>query len=259
MTWALKRQFLYLFILILIFGGLGFWIGRPYFNKPPTCFDGKQNADEVGVDCGGSCSLACSFEVDEVSVYWSRAFRVVPGRYNAVAYMENKNENTVVKKISYRFRFADKDNVYIGKREGEAFIPPAGKFAIFEPAVDMGNSVPVYTTFEFTEQPVWQKIEEDKASQINLYISNINLEDSISPSLSAVIKNNSFFMIPEVSVVAVLYDIEGNAITSSRTYVNDLRGGESVPVNFTWIEPFEENVVSRELIPVFDITEASLK
>lgn len=253
MTWAFKRKFFYVSILLIFFGGFGFLISYPYFNKPPTCFDGKQNGDESGVDCGGSCVLACSFEVDNLSVVWSRAFPVVPGRYNAVAYVENQNVNTVIEKIKYRFRFADANNIYIGKREGETYVPPAGKFAIFEPALDLGSSVPVYTTFEFIENPVWIKVPENIVDQLQFSLDDIVLEESDTPHLSLKLKNNSLFIIPEVDVVTILYDELGNALNASRTYVELLGPEESVDLNFTWPLPFDDKVITKEIIPIFNI------
>ena len=135
MTWALKRQISYIVILILFFGIFGFLIIYPSFNEVPTCADGRQNGNETGVDCGGSCLRACIFESDEVSVLWARSFLVVPERYNAVAYLENHNKSLAVNKIKYQFRFADKDNIYLGRRQGVAFIPPGRNFAIFERVV----------------------------------------------------------------------------------------------------------------------------
>ena len=118
-------------ILILFFSIFGFLKISPSLNKIPTCTDGKQNGDEIGIDCGGSCANACLSQVDAVFVLWVCAFEIVPGRYNAVAYLVNHNKNAVVQKVNYRFRFADANNVYIGKREGSTFIPPGGNFAVF--------------------------------------------------------------------------------------------------------------------------------
>lgn len=252
--WALKRKILYLAIIIIFVGGLGFLIVYPYFNKAPTCTDGKQNGTETGIDCGGSCVKACILEVDQISILWSRAFRVVPGRYNAVAYLENKNENTAIYKIKYKFRFADKDNIYIGKREGETYVPPKGKFAVFEPAIDVGNSIPVYTTFEFTEVPNWISVSKEKVNQLKIFVSNIKLENENSePKLSAVIKNNSLFRIPEVSFVVILYDASGNALSASHTYIPVLQGEESADINFTWREALSSPVIAKEIIPMFNI------
>lgn len=260
MTWALKRQFFYTTILMLFLGIFGFLILYPRLNKPPTCFDYKQNGDERGVDCGGSCQLACMADVDEVSVIWARSFRVIPGRYNAVAYITNHNKNAAIQKINYRFRFGDAENTYIGKREGTAFIPPGGNFAIFEPGIDVGHSAPVYTTFEFTQAPVWVQVSEEKLRQLKVLVSNIELTgEDTSPRLSAEVKNNSLFTIPNVSVIAVLHEKGGNAIGASRTEVSSLDPLESVPVNFTWPEPIVGEVVEIEIIPMYDVFSAKLE
>ena len=260
MTWAFKRKFFYLAIVIVFIGALSFLVIYPYFNKAPTCTDGKQNGGETGIDCGGSCVLACTAQVDQISILWSRAFQVVPGRYNAVAYLENHNENTAVYKISYRFRFADKDNIYIGKREGETYVPPKGKFAVFEPAIDMGNSVPVYTTFEFTETPIWVSVSKEEISQLKVFVSDIKLEnETTEPKLSALVKNYSLLRIPEVSFVVILYDALGNAVSASHTYLDVLQGEESTNINFTWREPIPTPIVVKEIIPMFNIFLVKLK
>ena len=237
--------------MLFIFGLL---IITPSLTKAPTCADSKQNGTETGVDCGGSCAKACIAEVDEVSVLWARAFKVVPGRYNAVAYLTNHNKNTAINKINYRFRFADKDNIYIGKREGSTYVPPAGNFAVFEPAIDIGNSIPVYVSFEFTQTPQWIVVSQDKIDQLKVLVSNITLSgEAISPRLSATIKNNSLFMIPEVNIVAILYDKLGNAVSVSRTYLDLLGREDSKEVVFTWPEPLPAPVVAKEIIPLYNI------
>jgi hypothetical protein len=254
MTWALKRQIFYVLVVLVFLLGVGYLITYPRFHLAPSCVDGKQNGNETGIDCGGSCARACTAEVNPISVLWSRSFRVLPGRYNAVAYLENKNDNLAVYKIKYRFRFADKDNLYIGKREGETFIPTSGKFAIFESAIDMGNSIPVYTTFEFTEAPVWVKVSPQKVNQLKVFVSDVRLDnETTNPKLSAMVKNNSLFNIPNMNVVTILYDAQGTALSASQTYLDSLKGGESLPVNFTWPEPIQGGVVTKEIIPLFNI------
>lgn len=254
MTWAKRRQ---LFFLGVIFGLAGiavFFVISPYINKPPTCFDGKQNGAETGADCGGACQLQCTFEAEKISVLWARAFEVLPGRYNAVAYLESKNENTAVDQVSYRFRFADSNNIYIGKREGVTFIPPAGRFAIFEPAIDLGNSVPVYTTFEFTSEPAWLNVSPEKVRQLNITAYDIELQDEdTAPKLFASIRNDSLFGIPEVSVVAILYDELGNALAASSTYLDSLPAETILPLSYTWPKSYGGLAKVKELIPMFNI------
>ncbi|KKQ08181.1 MAG: Glucose/sorbosone dehydrogenase [Parcubacteria group bacterium GW2011_GWB1_36_5] len=260
MTWAFKRQFFYIFILVLFFAVFGFLIAYSKLNKAPICFDNKQNGTETGVDCGGSCANACLAQVDPISVLWARAFRVVPGRYNAVAYLENHNKNIAINKVNYKFRFADKNNIYIGKREGSAYVPPSGRFAIFEPGIDVGNSIPVYTTFEFTQIPQWTMVSQEKIDQLKVLVSNISLvNEETKPVLSVTIKNNSFFVIPEIDVVAILYDANHNAISASRTYLDFLVGEKSKEVNFTWPEPLSDKVIEKEIIPMYNIFSVQLR
>jgi len=260
MTWALKRQIFYIGTLILFFIIFSFLIIYPNSNKKPTCADNKQNGNEAGVDCGGSCPKACLSQVDEVSVIWTRAFKVISGRYNAVAYLENHNKNTAVNRINYRFRFADANNVYIGKREGSTYIPPSGKFAIFEPGIDIGNSIPVYTTFEFTQTPEWIQISQEKIKQLQVLVSDITLiNEKTSPVLSATIKNNSLFVIPEMDIIAILYDANRNAVSASRTYLDFLAGEEKKDINFTWPEPLPGEIIAKEIIPLYNIFLVKLK
>lgn len=259
MTWALKRQIFYVIVLILFLLFFGFIIFYPKLSKEPSCMDGKQNGSETGVDCGGSCLRACVAEVDDLSVIWARAFEVLPGRYNAVAYVANHNKNTAIRKINYRFRFGDSKNVYVGKRDGSTFIPPGGNFAIFEPGIDVGHSVPVYTTFEFTEAPNWLQVAQNKIDQLKILISNIELVgEKTAPKLSASVRNTSLFTLKNLGVVAILYEANGNAVSVSRTYIGELKPLEEKMINFTWPKPFEQPIVEKELIPIYDIFSADL-
>lgn len=260
MTWALRRQIFYVLVILIFFGIIGFLVYYPNLNKAPTCVDGIQNGTEMGVDCGGVCARACLANTDQISVLWTRTFKVVDGRYNAVAYLENHNQNTAVNSLAYRFRFADANNVYIGKREGTTTVPPSGKFAVFEPAIDIGNSIPVYVSFEFTQTPNWIQVSQDKIEQLKVNVSNISLQnETTSPRLTATIKNNSLFTIPEVNVVAILYDASGNAISASRTYLDVLSSLAAQDLTFTWPQPFSTAVVAKEIIPIYNIFRVHLK
>jgi hypothetical protein len=260
MTWALKRQIFYVLVLVAFISLSVFLIIYPSFTKAPTCSDRRQNGIETGVDCGGLCARACLAEVDDASVLWARAFKVIPGRYNAVAYIVNHNKNAAAQKVSYRFRFADVNNVYIGKREGTTFIPPGGNFAVFEPGIDIGNSIPVYVNFEFTEKPIWFQVSEDKLEQLKIAVSNILLTgEKDNPKLSATIKNNSLFSLPNVSVIAIIYDAAGNAISTSRTFLRELVPDKYTDINFTWPEPLPGEPVAKEIIPMFDVFSVNLR
>lgn len=165
-----------------------------------------------------------------------------------------------MQKINYRFRFGDENNVYIGKRDGSTFIPPGGNFAIFEPAIGVGNSIPVYTTFEFTEAPQWLQVPPEKINQLKILVTDIELKnETTAPRLSATVLNPSLFTIKNLAVVTILYEAGGNAVSTSRTYLEKLSPLEARNITFTWPEPFEKPVVEKEIIPIFDVFSASLE
>ncbi|MEK7175440.1 MAG: hypothetical protein AAB693_01395 [Patescibacteria group bacterium] len=255
MDWSLKRQFFFLLILTIFFLILGFLVFNLISGQGSILRDPKGR------------TLHTNATLDQISIIWARSFKIVPGRYNAVAYIENHNKNYAVTEIFYKFRFSDKNNIYIGKREGKTFIPPSGKFAIFEPGIDLGNSIPIYTNFEFTTKPNWFKIPEEKINQLKVFISDINLEDETSyglnatnsPKLSAKIKNYSLFTIPQIKLIAILYDELGNAISASSTYIEELKREEESEVIFTWPETFSKKVFKQEIIPMYDIFSVLLK
>ena len=67
-SWSKKRQIIYLALVVgfFIFVTTVFLFFLLY--ETPTCFDGKQNQEEIGIDCGGPCVRLCVFQVEELSV-----------------------------------------------------------------------------------------------------------------------------------------------------------------------------------------------
>jgi len=123
MSWASRRQFKYFSGVVLFMALIIFLILIPVIFRKPTCSDNRQNGAEMGVDCGGSCSLMCDEEILAPVVLWSRAFHVVGNNYNLVAYAENRNKDSGVIKANYEFRIYDANNKLLGRREGSTFIP----------------------------------------------------------------------------------------------------------------------------------------
>ncbi len=238
MSWASRRQTTYLGGLIIFLGVILFLIIYPILRTSPTCFDKKQNGDEQGVDCGGSCSLMCESQSSNPIVLWSRAFPVSNNVYNLFAYIENQNKNSAVRNVSYEFRIYDTNNLLIGRRQGSTFIPPNSRFAVFESRFDAGQATPKSVTFEFTSPLVW--IKQDPSLQtMPIHIDKVVLgDDPKSPSLSAQITNDSIYKLPQFDVITILYDNDQNAISVSKTHKDGLNSNSSTPLFFTWPTAF---------------------
>jgi hypothetical protein len=235
LSWSGRKQLGYALAAVGVVVMVAFILFIPRLQREPTCFDGKQNGSETGVDCGGQCPLYCVGEALPLVVSWSRALEVVPGRYNLVALVENQNTQASVYKIDYEFRLYDEDNLFITSRTGETFVNPNTKFAVFEPAVSTGNRDALRATFEFTSTPQWIRVPDDQVRKYSLSatIGQTEIEPGQS-TISATVSNNSFFDLENVEVHAIVYDQQDNAIASSRTVLDRLPKRGSEDVVFTW-------------------------
>jgi len=248
MSWASKRQFKYLSFFILAVAIIVFLFIYPLIFKKPTCSDGKQNGTETGVDCGGSCSLVCTPDIVEPVILWSRAFPVTGSNYNLVAFVENRNKNSGVVEAPYEFRVYDTNNKLLGRKQGTTFIPPNQQFAIFEPRFNSGESQIKSVSFEFTAPLVWVK-KDPTLQTLPFTVSNIIFDDNKdTPGLSAVVKNESIYDLPQFDVIAILYDEEHNAINASKTHKDKLLSGNNTPVMFTWLEELSSTPITKDVL-----------
>lgn len=246
MSWSSRRQTAYLSVLIL---AIIIIIGVPVFftvYNPVSCSDSKQNGDELGIDCGGSCRRLCDFQRPPPVILFSRIDQVVSGVYNAVAYVENTNLDVGVSRISYSFRLYDATGILVSERRGITSIPPNKSFAIFEGGISAGERLPVRVNFEFTSPFVWQATT-NLATAIR--ISNKQLmEKSGLPRVEAVAENTSLSAISNLELVALVFDASDNVIAFSRTKIDFLDKGASSPVAFTWPEKFSEAVSKVDIL-----------
>ncbi len=256
-SWAKQRQLIYGTIVII---SLLIVIGLPtyflFFNRAPTCSDGKQNGDETGIDCGGSCSSirVCQGDVlPEPILLWTRAFPVGGGSNNLVAYVQNPNVGYTAEPIPYIFAVYDSANILLGTREGLAYVPPVRTFPIFEGVFTTGDRVPAKVSFNFIEPAVWKKHNSVK-SELTILEDRLRTDLQSGPRVDADIQNETIDTFRDIEVVAIIYDELGNAQASSRTKVDVLFGNERKGLVFTWPKPFDFEVSKIEIVPKLPIS-----
>ncbi len=248
MTWAAKRQLMYLSGVFAVFALIVFWIISPMIFKSPTCIDSKQNGTETGIDCGGTCSNICRAETSSPVIIWSRAFPITGNMYNLVAYVENPNKKAAIANVDYEFKVFDTDNILMGVRKGNTFIPPNKQFVIFEPQFNSGKSQIKSISFNFTSPFVWQK-KESTLNTLPIKVDNIVFKNNFDSSiLTARVNNDSVYNIPAFDVVAILYDRDDNAINVSKTRKDGLNSNNSTPIAFTWPKSLSKTPVKRDIL-----------
>ena len=244
--WSARRKIFYftgasLFLLV--------FIALPVFlliYRVPTCSDGKQNQDETGIDCGGSCRAVCASVAIEPIVWWQRFFQISPGVYNMVARVENSNVDSAAARAKYIFRLYDNANAVIAWREGETNIPSRQIFYIFEGSLSTGERLPVKATFEFIAPLNW--VVEKTIAPFSI-AGQILSKTSTTPRLDAILHNNSNNDVRNVEIVAVIFDVDGNAVNSSKTIIDIVPSESAAPFFFTWRQPFDQEPMRVEIIP----------
>src|SRR3989344_2745756 len=145
-VWARRRQLsIILFFIIILFLVVAIlFLTR---DTSETCFDGVQNQDELGIDCGGTCVGVCVEEITPPVVLWSRVFRVREGLYDVAFMIENKNK-FAVERIPYVIEVYDNENILIKQIKGMTYLNPNQDTIVFVPALDVGYRIP---TLSFAE------------------------------------------------------------------------------------------------------------
>ncbi len=254
LSWSARRKIIYIFILVLVFGTPTTFYIYKKMQKPASCFDGIQNQDERGVDCGGICQIACFNNVkQEPDIQWSRAYYVAPGVYNLVAYIQNPNVDYISQPAKYVFKIYDDKNVLIATREGTVGIPTTKVFPIFEPTIETGNLIPKIIKFEFLENITWIEYFGNKP-ELEVAEQRLSRENT-SPKLEAKIKNKTLNTYKNVEVIAIIYNEEGNGVLASRTFIDKIGDRENVNISFTWPEPIDFTPSKIEVIPNISLKE----
>lgn len=246
MSWSSKRKSLfgYGFLLVVLLV-----VGIPLFKIfyiAPTCFDGRQNQNETGVDCGGKCARVCASAFFSPHVKWTQVDRISKGTYNVGAYIENPNLDGAASNVEYLFKLYDKSAHLIGERRGSVYLPAHKNTLVFESGIQTGESLPGPVTFEFTKPIEWEKTSFQNDGII---VSNKDFKsDKNISTLTATLKNTTLEDYQPFYVYAVLYGVDGNQIGFSRTKTDGLKRGSTANIEFTW--PVEKvGVSTTEIIP----------
>ena len=233
-SWSKKRQLSILTILLIIFllgaGTLYYF----FLSRPPTCFDGRKNGDEQGIDCGGLCARVCESSAQEPLMRWDpRMFRISSSTYAVIAYFENPNVSFRSRRVGYRFEVRGERGILTTK-EGEYDIPPNILFVVYDTVEIKSGAEPKSVRFEWTEPIVWERT----TPPVTLDIRGIQLKEGNQPRVDAVVLNESLESVRAAEFVAIVTDGAKNAVGTSRTVVRDIPSRSRRDIVFTWNAPF---------------------
>lgn len=249
MSWASSRQAFILAIIGVVVLTLVALVAIATFYDAPSCTDGKQNQDEIGIDCGGSCQRLCRETVLSPVVSFARAITVSDRRTDVIAYIENPNPAAISYNAPYFIEIYDAERNMLGTYEGALDLPPASLIPLYIPnavAVSGGNAQ-AFLSFD-TSVMEWFPFNATAPSVI---VRNVVTSAVDAPRVTATVENVTANRIPRVMLVATVFDGAGNAIAASQTVATDLAAFGSASVIFTWNTPFTAVPARIDVRPLF--------
>lgn len=115
------KQFIYGAGFLLFFSAVIFGVYAMLFRSTPTCFDGRQNGQETGVDCGGMCMPCAQKYAQDITV--GNVLRFASGgKVVIVAAISNPNDDYGFKRVAYTMKAHDANGQVIASAGGHTFI-----------------------------------------------------------------------------------------------------------------------------------------
>jgi hypothetical protein len=175
-------------------------------------------------------------------------FKIADGIYTSVVYLENPNVSAGAKNVPYSFKLyeASQPGVLLAEREGVIDVYPEKGFPIIETKIYTGKRTAGRVVFNIDAKSAkWEKMSA-RDEKVVVKDQQISSEDT-APRVVANVENIGNIPASNIDVVAVVFDINGNAIGASRTFVESLARGEKQQVSFTWPEPFASKSAKVDL------------
>ena len=232
-------------VYLLAFLVLG--VGLYLIIKPkPTCFDGKQNQNEQGVDCGGICAMACMEKIigNDLLV---REITFIPtgdrGRYDVVARIFNPNNDIGAASFQYSLLLRDESGKEIARVTNSSFILPQETKTLLafnlEPAMAPSKAVIELSDFK------WTRLRGYRAKpELNIY-SKRYVERPTASAFGAALGtlvNDSVYDFRRIQVKVVLRDASGTPLAANQTEMQTVNVGREQEITLVFPQPFAGTV-----------------
>ncbi len=237
-------------IIIIVYAILFFLIGLFFYliiRPDPTCFDGKKNQGESGIDCGGPCQTCKDVIQAEDLIVEERTFVYGgPEKYDVIAKIYNPNDLYGSSEFLYKFILKDSSGNVLAEREGKGFILPAETKQVVEVGLT-SQSDPYEVEIEIVNAE-WIEFWEYEKPRLNVYKKQYNLISSGTgfSEVYGLVRNESAFDFHIVDINVVLRNPEGIPIAVNKTEMRDINAKEERDFRLLWPIGFPGEVQSVE-------------
>lgn len=248
MSWSSRRRALIaggvIFVLAAFFSVVAF----VSLYETPSCMDGKQNQDEEGIDCGGSCAFLCRESAAAPSVRFVRTLAAGEERTDIIAYIDNPNPRAKAESAQFVAELIDTTGNVVATREGVVDLHPTATIPVFMSGFPFATNTIARAFISFDEGALkWVTASPQEGVP---QVTDIHLTTSSAPRLTAKVTNDIPYAVYNVRVVATIFDTAGQAMAASETVLSRIAGGATENVVFTWNTPFQFEAGRIDVVPV---------
>ncbi len=220
--------FMMFFVVILVLG----WI---LSIKKPSCFDGKKNGNEAGIDCGGDCT-PCKAKIkakDLIIIDKSIVYGGVD-KYDAIVKIRNPNTLYGASVVRYTISLFAASGDKISQKTGEVFILPAQERYLLETNIE-SDIVPkdLSITIDYVNWINFVNYDDPDFLVQNIKYNKVTNGTNYAEAF-ALIRNNSDFDFKEVRVYVVLKDEENFPIAVNATSMSNFQARDERDFLLTW-------------------------
>jgi hypothetical protein len=220
----------------------------------PTCFDGKQNQKEEGIDCGGSCSV-CTEELAGKDLVVKSAHVVYGGevKYDIVANIHNPNALYGGEVVYYTIEVVDGSGDILATRNNKTFILPNENKYIIEVGVETSKKPSsVKVSINNVE---WVKFTEFDSPQILVKNQRFGLVENNTNYAEAfgLVSNESSYDFHNIVINVILEDERGVPIAVNKTDMRTFDSDSQREFRLIWPHKFPGNIKSAKMQAETDI------
>ena len=253
MNWETKRRLVYALAFTTAILAASVFLLRDIIFPSPTCFDTKQNGYELGVDCGGICSLRCTQEVNPLTVEWAKAVATGVGLYDFVGMVKNTNIDNASRELGYLFTSYDEQGIVTSVFNGSTTAPLDGNFPIIIQNIPL-DKAPNKVTLTLVDG-LHYKVNESPTSP-TIRILERRYEAREISRVYTTIMNTKRLEILNLPVRVVLFDQNDNAFAVGQTIIPTLSKEGVQELTFTWNEVLPTSPTRIGVYPIFSPFEA---
>jgi hypothetical protein len=245
------KQLLYGFFYFGVFVFVAWAFYGAFLAPAPSCFDGKLNQGEEGIDCGGPCIPCEILKLSPLQILREpKVLGLSSGKAVILTEVSNPNSDYGARQVAYRFLIYDKDGLLLEKIKGFTSFFPAETKIIYEGNFDVNYSRIARVTIEF-DSPEWVSGKTILRPSLALRADPETVEEDGRIAVRGRIVNKGSIKAEAVKAIAIVFDRFSRDIFAVQTLVGDLNGFEEKDFVIVFPQDRVLNDVDRAATKVF--------